>query len=192
MRSIAWCLLLASNVFVHRGLASEFSAGEGSGAVLPSQNIALSLSTVPDSKGTLSLRLSLTNTGTVPLSILTGVVLGGTPYPAAAFRFRIEFRDHRNSELHCECSGPGVIGGTIAPYTVTVQPGKVFSTEVPMTAFRIINDGGRLCTPETQGARLTATLKGERWPNHGSDSQRKDSYWTGVVSESVPLACQRD
>lgn len=57
---------------------------------------------MPDSKGTLSLRLFLTNTGNSPVSILTGTVLGGTPYPAAAFRFGIEFKDHHTAELHRE------------------------------------------------------------------------------------------
>jgi hypothetical protein len=36
----------------------------------------------------------------------------------------------------------------------------------------------------------TASLKGEQWPNNGSDSQAQNSYWTGALSESVPLNCQ--
>ena len=136
---------------------------------------------------TACLRLSLINNAVRPVTVVTGITTGGTPHPAARFRFALKFRDKHRVELWCANSttcGPGIIAGTLQPYTVTLAPNQIFRVEIPLADFYAIDGKGeRLCTRETEGGRLIATLI-------GSDSGAQDGYWTGKVSESILLTCQ--
>ena len=156
------------------------------------QGVTLSTAIVSGAEHTPSLRLSLRNAAERPVTILTGVMTGGTTHPATAFRFILEFENRRQVKLFCTNSscGPMVVAGSLGPYTITLAPQHVFNIEIPLADFRIIEGGQGLCTRETEGARLIATLIGCQSPWMGSNSGTQNSYWTGTVSEGVPLTCQ--
>lgn len=171
-------------------------------AATPAQDVMLSASIVSGAEHTSSVRLSLRNTGTRPVTILTGMMTGSTPHPAAAFRFFLKVPNQHQVELVCtnsSCGQLGIIAGSVSPYIVTLAPNQAFNIEIPLADFRTIADDQRLCMPETAGARLIVTLHGQQSSmtllgqgSHGSvfDSAVKDPHWTGTVSESIPLSCQ--
>jgi hypothetical protein len=165
------------------------------------QDVALTASIGPGAKQAPSLLLTLKNTGTSPVNIVTGMMVGSTPYPAAGFTFSIRFTDGRQSKLLCACSGPAIVAGSLGVYQVTLEPNKAFSAEIPLSDLQMVNGDGRLCTPETMGSQLTAMLTGRKpsdivhpfhskAPGMKDDSESGFSYWTGAVSQSVPLMCQ--
>ena len=187
--------LLASFVFLM--LVVDSSAEPSTST----QDVVLTASIGPGVKQTQSLLLTLTNTGASPVNIVTGMMVGSTPYPAAGFTFSIRFPDGRESKLLCACSGPSIIAGSLGAYQVTLKPNKVFSAQILLSDLRLVNGDGRLCTPETTGARLTATITGRKpgdmvhlfhskTPMMKDDSEPGPSYWTGTVSQSAPVMCQ--
>ncbi len=159
---------------------------------MAAQGVALSTSIVSGTEHTPSLRLSLKNSAAVPVTILTGVMTGGTPHQAAAFRFYLEFANRRQVELFCTNSScePPFVAGSLGPYTITLGPQRVFNFDIPLADFRMIEGGQRLCTRETEGARLIATLIGGQSPWMDSNSGTQNSYWTGTISKGVPLTRQ--
>ena len=186
---ILLALLLAATTHAQRAATSPRCMAPQR---MAAQGVALSTSIVSGTEHTPSLRLSLKNSAAVPVTILTGVMTGGTPHQAAAFRFYLEFANRRQVELLCTNSscGPLVVAGSLGPYTITLGPQRVFNFDIPLADFRMIEGGQRLCTRETEGARLVATLIGGQSPWTGSNSESQNSYWTGTVSEGVPLTCQ--
>jgi hypothetical protein len=127
----------------------------------PSQHVTLSASIVLSTEHISLLKLSLRNTEAVPVTILTGLTVGGVQYPAAFFRFAVVFRDHSRSTLWCTTCAPTFTAGFMEPYKVTLAPHHIFDVEIPLVDFRTV--GGqdkRWCTPETKGARLAVTLEG--------------------------------
>jgi hypothetical protein len=195
MKNIGVRLLLASFVLP---MLVVYSSAQPSTS---NQDVILTVSIGPGAKQTESLLLTLKNIGASPVNIVTGMMVGSTPYPAAGFTFSIRFPDGRKSKLICACSGPAIIAGSLGAYQVTLEANKVFRAEIPLSDLRLVNGDGRLCTPETTGAQLTAMITGRKpgdvvhpvpskAPGMKDDSESGPSYWTGAVSQSVPLMCQ--
>ncbi len=136
------------------------------------------------------LRLTLKNLSTNSVSVITGSILGGKPYPSAAFVFSLRMKDGTKVKLLCTCEGPPIIGGSTAPYTVELKPGTTFQTEVPLSALSYIANRQRhLCTAETEGAQIVATLVGR--PKPAAIGTAAASYWIGMVSQSTPVTCSK-
>ena len=139
------------------------------------------------------LRLSLTNTKNQAVSVATGMLTGSAPHPAAAFRFAIETAEHRRIQLFCtsDACSPGVVAGSIAPYVVHLAPGESFSFEIPLDAFRGVENDERLCTPGTRNSRLSASFTGTSGMFSGANSIETEHLWTGVLSTSVSIRCSQ-
>ena len=153
-----------------------------------SQHIKLEASIESGTKHVSSLRVSLRNTDLVPVTILTGTIAGGTPFPEASFHFEIILSDHSQSELWCTTCGPTVIAGSVGPFTITLAPNGVFHFEIPLADFRIIGaKHDRLCALETVGARIVVVLQGKQF--NAANSTNHEVYWTGRASDSVLLSC---
>ncbi len=109
------------------------------------------------------LRLVITNRGSQSVSLVTGVITGSTPHPAAAFRFDLEIPNHHKVQLVCTSADCGLEGvaGSLAPYIIHLAPAETFSLQLPLDAFY---RGGphdeRLCDEQTANARLLITLAG--------------------------------
>ena len=134
----------------------------------------------------LSLKLWLRNDSPAPVTVLTGVIAGHS-YAAANFNFSIQLPRKRNVKLVCWSCFPAIVGGTLGPYEINLQPGESSVVAViPIADFSYGNGGDeKLCTPATNGSLLTATIQGRRWPVRDV----RDSYWTGFASATIVLTC---
>lgn len=155
-----------------------------------------------DAKQTQSLVLILRNGGTAPVTIMTGMTVGGTSYPESGFRFSLRYKDGHESKLFCtSCgNGPMTIAGSVGAYEITLSPNQVFNVRIPVIDLRASDGNRSLCTFQTAGALLKVTLIGRRPQDliqdlhpksqpTGNNSESGAVYWTGTVSESIPVTC---
>lgn len=164
----------------------------------PDANLALAATIVPRAAATPLLRLTITNAGTQPVSLVTGTMTGSTSHPAASFRFVLEMGDHHQVQLACtsdEC-GWRPVAGSLAPYIIHLAPATAYSIQLPLDVFRGVEQDVHLCSGPTQDARLLVELLGDEWMTVSSDSQNTnalwknaDSLWKGKLSTSIDVQC---